>query len=120
MQYLWVKANLPKETTRVICRKPEIFNLYAGDYILYGAYRIDQINADSLVAKWKSINMTHLLYDNFQWSSTLRKYVQPVVEKYPRMFELIHQEGEQFPSYILRINYTSAHDSMKTQKETHK
>jgi hypothetical protein len=60
--------------------------------------------------------MTHLLYDNFQWSSTLRRYVQPVADKYPQMFELVHQEGSQFPSYILRLNYLAAIDSAVLQK----
>jgi 4-amino-4-deoxy-L-arabinose transferase-like glycosyltransferase len=113
---LWLKTNLPRQTTHVICRKPELFLLYAGDYDVYGTYKIDQTNPDSIVAKWKSLNMTHLLYDNFQWSSTLRRYVQPVAERYPQMFELVHQEGSQFPSYILRINYLAAIDSAVLQK----
>ena len=113
---LWLKTNLPRQTTHVICRKPELFLLYAGDYDVYGTYKIDQTNPDSIVAKWKSLNMTHLLYDNFQWSSTLRRYVQPVADKYPQMFELVHQEGSQFPSYILRLNYLAAIDSAVLQK----
>jgi hypothetical protein len=104
----WIKTNLPTETTGVICRKPELFLLYAGDYNLYGIYKIDQTNPDSIVAKWKILKMTHLLYDNFQWSSTLRRYVQPVADKYPKMFELVHQEGKQLPSYIFRLDYTAA------------
>jgi 4-amino-4-deoxy-L-arabinose transferase-like glycosyltransferase len=113
---LWLKTNLPKQTTHVICRKPELFLLYAGDYDVYGTYKIDQTNPDSIVAKWKSLKMTHLLYDNFQWSSTLRRYVQPVAEKYPQMFELVHQEGSQFPSYIFCLNYLVATDSAVLQK----
>ena len=113
---LWLKANLPKQTTHVICRKPELFLLYAGDYDVYGTYKIDQTNPDSIVAKWKLLKMTHLLYDSFQWSSTLRRYVQPVAEKYPQMFELVHQEGSQFPSYIFRLNYLAATDSATLQK----
>jgi 4-amino-4-deoxy-L-arabinose transferase-like glycosyltransferase len=113
---LWLKANLPIQTTHVICRKPELFLLYAGEYDIYGTYKIDQTNPDSIVAKWKSLKMTHLLYDSFQWSSTLRRYVQPVAEKYQQMFELVHQEGAQFPSYIFRLNYLAATDSAVLQK----
>jgi hypothetical protein len=54
--------------------------------------------------------MTYLLYDNFQWTSTLRRYVQPVAEKYPQMFEMAHQEGSQYPSYVFRINYNAITD----------
>jgi hypothetical protein len=104
---VWIKERLPEETTRVICRKPELFTLYAGNYYTDGVYMIDQTNPDSVVAKWKRLRMTHLLYDDFQWSSTLRRYVQPVAQKYPQMFELIHQEGKQFPSYVFQLNYAA-------------
>jgi hypothetical protein len=114
----WIKSNLSMESTRVICRKPEFFSLYGGNYILYGAYKIDQVDPDSIVAKWKMLKMTHLLYDNFQWTSTLRRYVQPVAEKYPQMFELVHQEGSQFPSYIFHLNYASATEPSTQKKET--
>jgi hypothetical protein len=105
---LWIKAQLPIESTGIICRKPELFLLYAGNYHVYGAYKVDQTNPDTIIAKWKFLNMTHLLYDNFQWTSTLRRYVQPVAEKYPQMFEMVHQEGSQYPSYIFHINYNAA------------
>jgi hypothetical protein len=113
---LWIKEQLPVQTTGIICRKPELFLLYAGNYSVYGAYKIDQTNPDSIVAKWKAMNMTHLLYDNFQWSSTLRRYVQPVAEKYPQMFGLVHQEGSQFPSYVFRLNYAATNNLMPLKK----
>jgi hypothetical protein len=107
---VWIKARLPIQSAGIICRKPELFLLYAGNYNVYGAYKIDQTNPDSIIAKWKSLNMTYLLYDNFQWTSTLRRYVQPVAEKYPQMFEMAHQEGSQYPSYVFRINYNAITD----------
>jgi hypothetical protein len=113
---LWIKEQLPAQTTGIICRKPELFLIYAGNYSVYGTYKIDETNPDSIVTKWKSLKMTHLLYDNFQWSSTLRRYVQPVAEKYPQMFELVHQEGSQSPSYIFHLNYLAATDSAVLQK----
>ena len=112
----WITNNLTKDSAGVICRKPELFRLYAGNYNVYGAYKIDQTDPDSIVAKWKMLRMTHLLYDNFQWSSTLRRYVQPVAEKYPQMFELLHQEGTQLPSYIFRLNYAILFDSKSSKK----
>ena len=113
----WIKNNLPMQSTGIICRKPELFLLYAGDYPVYGIYRIDQEQPDSIVATWKARHMTHLLYDNFQWSSTLRRYVFPVAQKYPSMFEFIHRDGtdEQFPSFVFRLNYAvydSLHEAM--------
>lgn len=102
---IWIKTNLPMQSTGIICRKPELFLLYAGNYNVYGTYKIDQTNPDSIIAKWKSMNMTHLLYDNFQWTSTLQRYVRPVAEKYPRMFEMVHQEGTQYPSYLFHLDY---------------
>jgi hypothetical protein len=110
---LWIKANLPAQTTRVICRKPELFNLYAGSYYVYGTYVIDQTNPDSLIAKWKSLHLNYLLYDGFQWTSTLRRYIQPVAEKYPGMFELVHEEGVRFPSYIFRLNYAAVDSAQR-------
>ena len=109
---MWIKKNLPVESTHVICRKPELFLLYAGNYDVYGTYKIDETNPDSLVQKWKSMNMTHLLYDNFQWTSTLQRYVQPVAAKYPQMFELIYQEGRQQPSFVFRLNYSAVNSGI--------
>jgi hypothetical protein len=95
-----------------------LFLLSAGNYEVYGAYKIDQTNPDSIVAKWKSLKMTHLLYDNFQWTSTLRRYVQPVAEKYPQMFEMVHQEGLQYPSYIFRLHYDAITEPGALRKES--
>ena len=114
---LWIKSHLPIQTTGIICRKPELFLLYAGNYHVYGTYKIDQTNPDSIIAKWKAMNMTHLLYDNFQWSSTLRRYVQPAAEKYPQMFEMVHQEGSQYPSYVFHLNYSAMAESSAIHKE---
>jgi hypothetical protein len=115
---VWIKSQLPMQSTGIICRKPELFLLYAGNYNVYGAYKIDQTNPDSIIVKWKSLKMTHLLYDNFQWTSTLRRYVQPVAEKYPQIFEMVHQEGSQYPSYVFHINYNAIPDTSARQKET--
>ena len=114
---VWIKSQLPIQSTGIICRKPELFLLYAGNYNVYGTYKIDQTNPDSIIAKWKSLNMTYLLYDNFQWTSTLRRYIQPVAEKYPQMFEMVHQEGLQYPSYIFHLNYNAITNTSTLQKE---
>jgi hypothetical protein len=114
---VWIKAQLPIQSTGIICRKPELFLLYAGNYNVYGTYKIDQTDPDTIIAKWKSLKMTHLLYDNFQWSSTLRRYIQPVAQKYPQMFEMVHQEGAQYPSYVFRINYNAIGESRALRKE---
>jgi hypothetical protein len=114
---VWIKTQLPIQSTGIICRKPELFLLYAGNYNVYGAYKIDQTDPDTIIAKWKSLKMTHLLYDNFQWSSTLRRYVQPVAQKYPQMFEMVHQEGSQYPSYVFHINYNAITDTSALRKE---
>lgn len=106
----WIGQNLPKVDTKVICRKPELFQIYNGGYVAYGAYQIDQTDPDSILAKWKRLKLTHLLYDNFQWSSTLRRYVQPVAEKFPKLFTPLHQEGRAYPSYVFRLDF----DSMQT------
>jgi hypothetical protein len=79
-------------------------------------YSVEATNPDTIIAHWQRWKMTHLLYDSFQWSSTLRRYVKPVAEKYPQMFEMVHQEGSQFPSYIFRLNYLAATNSAVLQK----
>ncbi len=112
----WIAQQYPKESTAVICRKPEFFQIYTGGYKAYGVYSVEATNPDTIIAHWQRWKMTHLLYDSFQWSSTLRRYVQPVAEKYPQMFELVHQEGSQFPSYIFRLNYLAATNSAVLQK----
>jgi len=112
----WISRNLPKDSTGVICRKPELFQIYSGDFYAYGTYNVESTDPDTIVNHWKSWKMTHLLYDNFQWSTTLRRYVRPVAEKYPKMFDLIHQEGTEYPSFIYRLDY-SAVDSARNAGE---
>jgi len=104
----WVRANLQKDSVGIICRKPEMLQVYAGDFLAHGVYQVESTDPDTIVANWRRWNMTHLLYDNFQWSATLRRYVQPVAQKYPKIFELIHQEGEAAPSFIYRLNLSEA------------
>jgi len=101
----WIGKNIPKAGTVVMCRKPELFQIYSNGFEAYGTYQIDQTNADSLVSRWRRAGITHMLYDNFQWSSTLRRYVQPVADKYSKMFDLIHQEGTDYPSFVYRLSY---------------
>jgi hypothetical protein len=115
----WIGRNIPKAGTKVMCRKPELFQIYNAGFEVYGSYLIDQTNADSLVVRWRSLGVTHMLYDNFLWSSTLRRYVQPAAEKYPRMFELMHREGTEYPSFVYRLNY-SVVDSVQSAKEAGK
>ena len=115
----WIKENLPKDSTGVICRKPELFQIYTGGYYAYGVYTIESTNPDSIIAHWREWKMTDLLYDNFQWSSTLRRYVQPVGEKYPKMFDLIHQEGTEYPSFVYRLDYAAV-DSARGATERRK
>ena len=103
----WIARQYSKESTAVICRKPEFFQIYTGGYKAYGVYSVEATDPDTIIAHWQRWKMTYLLYDSFQWSSTLRRYVQPVAEKYPQMFELVHQEGSQFSSYIFRLNYSA-------------
>ncbi len=112
----WISKNLPKDSSGVICRKPELFQIYSAGYYAYGTYTIESTLPDTIVAHWKAMNMTHLLYDNFQWSTTLRRYVQPVAEKYPGMFVLMHQEGTEYPSYVYRLDYAAV-DSTRTARE---
>ena len=115
----WISKNLPRDSIGVICRKPELFQIYTGGFNAYGVYKVESSNPDTIVSHWKLWKMTHLLYDNFQWSSTLRRYVQPVADKYPKMFDLLHQEGTEAPSYVFRLNY-AAIDSAQRTTETSK
>jgi hypothetical protein len=113
---LWIKNNLPIQSTGVICRKPELFLLYAGNYNVYGTYKIDQTNPDSLIAKWKSLHMTHLLFDEFQWTNLLLRYVHPVGLKYPQLFQVVHEEGKKYPCYVLFLNYNALKDTVAVKK----
>jgi hypothetical protein len=114
----WIGRTIPRAGTRIMCRKPELFQIYNAGYDVYGTYLIDLTNADSLVVRWRNLGVTHMLYDNFLWSSTLRRYVQPAAEKYPRMFELMHQEGTEYPSFVYRLNYSIVDSVQNAQRTT--
>ncbi len=112
----WIDRNLPEDSTGVICRKPELFQLYAPGFNAYGVFKVESTDPDTIVAHWKLWKMTHLLYDNFQWSTTLRRYVEPVAQKYPRMFELVHQQGEEYPTYVYRLDYAAVDSVQRTMR----
>jgi hypothetical protein len=112
----WIAQQYPKKTTAVICRNPDFFQIYTGGFRTYGVYSIEATDPDTIIAHWQQWKMTHLLYDNFQWTSTLQRYVQPVVEKYPQIFEFVHQEGSYLSSFVFHLNYLAAHDSTLHQQ----
>jgi len=103
----WIGQNLQRDSVSVICRKPELFQIYTQGYLTHGVYQIESTNPDTIIANWKRWKMTHLLYDNFQWTGTLRRYIQPVAEKYPALFVLLHKEGIDAPSLIYRLQYAA-------------
>jgi len=102
----WSANNLP-DTACVANRKSSIYYLYSNGRKGYNISLASQTNADSVLATMKKRGITHLIYDNFTWSGTVRKFIKPVAEKYPEKLKIVHKEGDDnnYPSYLIEIVY---------------
>ncbi len=101
----------------VACRKPDMARLYANGKKFYGIFRFDSEDADVLLAQLKEKGITHALLaslrknpevNNGEVINTLHRYMAFIAQKYPDVFELVHQIGSDEPAYLFRINYSKA------------
>ncbi len=95
----FAKNNLPKDAV-VVCRKPELFFLYADRTV---TNFINSDNADSLINNMKEVGATHLVIEQLGFGQTGR-YLYPAVQKNPEKFKLVKQMKNP-DTYLFSINH---------------
>lgn len=100
----WAKTNIPQNSI-VACRKPEFFYLYSDCKTTGYEFNLD---GESVLAKMKADNVTHVVYDGLGFASTGR-YLMPAIKKYPEKFkELIHLK---YPdTYLFELHYDCGYE----------
>lgn len=101
----WCKTNLP-DSTRMVCRKPELFYMYSGfkKSVSFPYYASE----DSIINYLNKVKATHIILDN--WFKHAYTTLYPAIKKHPENFKAIHTIGkidtaEKInPAYIVEYN----------------
>jgi len=109
----WCGDSLP-ENTLVGARKAPMSFIYAQGKPFYGIDVAFSTDADSILTRWQSSNVTHILAANLRRNpkrvdgyiiNTVQRLMYPIMQKYPDKLTLVKQIGESEPAYLYKINY---------------
>ena len=100
---LWIKKNLPSDVI-VESRKSRIFYIFAESYSVSsvnGGTKFDSQFEKDILYKIDNKQIDLLVVDSFSGASA-RSYI-PLINKYPKRFNLIKVFGEDSPSYLFEV-----------------
>lgn len=95
----WAKENIAEENTVITARKPELFHHFSGTYMARFRRTPDE---ESLIEGLKQNEVTHVVFEQLGFADT-RRYLLPVVQNNPGMFQVIHKTDEP-ETYLIRFN----------------
>jgi len=95
----WVKNNTSPETI-VACRKPYLFYIRSTRKTV--KFKLSR-KAEEIINDFRKKNVDVLIYDGFFWSGTTRRYLGPVIRKYPNRFAVL-KEYKNPSTYVLKLN----------------
>lgn len=94
----WIKDNTEKDAI-VVSRKPEFTYLLGQRKSFLYRYSSDP---QKLINDFYEKKANYLLFDSFYWTGTTRKYIGPVLQRYPDKFELVYK-SPQPEMYVFKI-----------------
>jgi len=95
----WVKNNTSPETI-VACRKPYLFYIRSTRKTV--KFKFSR-KAEEILDDFRKKKVDILIYDGFFRFATTRRYLGPVIRKYPNRFAVL-KEYQNPPTYILKLN----------------
>ena len=107
----WAADSLPSSSF-VACRKPEMAFIYGKGKSFYGIYNVPTQDPDTILARFKSVGVTHVIDANLRTNpniadgviiSTVRRTIMPIYQKYPEKLKLVHIIGQSEPAYIFEL-----------------
>ena len=108
----WVSENLPEETY-VACRKPGMAFVYSGGKDFYGIWNVPSKDPEFLYNKLKDAGVTHVIMASLRTNpddpnariiNTVRRYLSAINEAYPGKLKLVHQIGDNWPTYLYELH----------------
>lgn len=81
----WIYGNTPRSSV-IACRKPALLYLWSGRTVCWHPFERDPERA---LARLKELGATHLLRDEFRFTDTTRKFVDPLLASRPEAFRLL-------------------------------
>lgn len=113
----WCARNLP-EGSYVASRRAPMSFMYGDFKEFYPVYSIPSEDPDELLEQFRKNKVTHVLlaelrvdpkrYIPGRFISTLHRFVYKISEKYPTVFELVHEEGNVEQAQVYKIHYERA------------
>ena len=109
----WCGDSLP-DNALVGARKAPMSFIYAKGKPFYGIDMAFSSDADSVLARLKSNNVTHVILASLRRNpkvadgmiiNTVHRLMSPVGQKYPQKLQLVKQIGDTEPAYLYKINY---------------
>lgn len=82
----WVRFNTP-ENAVIISRKPTLFYIRSSRRGLAYPFSHD---AEKVIEFMKDNKITHVVFDNFAWTRTTARYLQPAISAHPEMFKVVY------------------------------
>jgi len=96
----WVRQHVPEDKV-VLARKPEFV------YLLSGRRSFCYPFTDSLDRVHEAVlRSDFIIFDNFRWTETGKYFLNPVLQEYPDLYDVIHQTGPP-EFYVLKVNHPS-------------
>lgn len=107
----WVSDNLPKDAY-VACRKPGMAFVYSGGKDFYGIWNVPSDDPEVLYNRLKDAGVTHVIMASLRTNpddpnsriiNTVRRYLSAINNAYPGRLTLVHQIGENWPTYLYEL-----------------
>ena len=108
----WSSENLPSDAF-VACRKPGMAFIYGKGRNFHGIWRVTSDDPEILYKKLKDAGVTHVILASLRTNpddpdspliKTVRNYMEAIYKVYPERLNLVHQIGEDWPSYLYELN----------------
>lgn len=118
---LWASENLP-ESSRVMCRKPQMSWITSGKEIFVGINRVYAKDSDSIASFVKdSLKVDYVIMANLRINpqkkdgntiNTVRNTLKFLLFKYPYCLKKISQFGNSEPAFLYKLDFSSNVDSL--------
>jgi hypothetical protein len=84
---LWLKYNTSPDVS-IACRKPYLGYLWSGKKTISIPFTS---NKKKVYQRFNDAKITHLVYDNFFWTTTTKRYLGPIIHKNQSDFPIIYK-----------------------------
>ena len=108
----WVSENLD-EDAYVACRKPGMAFIYSDGKDFYGIWKVPSNDPEDLYNRLKDAGVTHVIMASLRTNpddpnariiNTVRRYLKTINDAYPGKLKLVHEIGDNWPTYLYEFH----------------